>query len=76
MEQLDKLIDESIKLETIKMEINCRFNAYVSLLPEWEKELKEYIREDWDEAIIKLKEKHIVQLNAKIELLTELKKAI
>jgi hypothetical protein len=76
MEQLDKLIEESVKLEMIKTEINCRFNAYVELLPEWEKELKDYIKKDWGQAIIKLKEKHIVQLNAKIEVLTELKKAI
>lgn len=76
MEQLDKLIDESINLEVVKIEINCRFNAYVELLPEWEKELKEYITQDYSDAMIRLKEKHIVQLNAKIEVLTELKKAI
>ena len=76
MEKLDRLIDESFKLEMLKTEITCRFNAYTELLPEWEKELKDYITSDWSDEIVKLKEKHIIQLNAKIEVLTELKKAI
>ena len=75
-ERLDAVFNDSFKYSGIKTEINARFNAYVGLLPEWEKELKEWIKNDEIESWIRIKEKHIIQLNAKIELLTELKKAL
>lgn len=76
MEKVDELISESIKLTVISVEIKGRLNALVPLVAQWEKELKKMIKEDkWIE-MIRIQEKHIVQLHAKIELLTELKKAL
>lgn len=76
MEKVDELISESIKLAVISVEIKGRLNALVPLVAQWEKELKKMIKEDQWIEMIRIQEKHIVQLHAKIELLTELKKAL
>lgn len=76
MEKVDELISESIKLAVISVEIKGRLDALIPLVAQWEKELKKMIKEDkWIE-MIRIQEKHIVQLHAKIEVLTELKKAL
>ena len=73
LEKIDMFLAESIKYTELKMEIEGRLLALVPLLSQWEKELKKMITEDkWIE-MIRIQEKHIIQLNAKIELLTELK---
>ena len=73
LEKIDMFLAESIKYTNLKMEIEGRLLALVPLLSQWEKELKKMITEDkWIE-MIRIQEKHIIQLNAKIELLTELK---
>ena len=73
LEKIDMFLAESIKYSQVKMEIEGRLLALVPLLSQWEKELKKMITEDkWIE-MIRIQEKHIIQLNAKIELLTELK---
>lgn len=73
LEKVDTFLAESIKYSSLKMEIEGRLLALVPLLAQWEKELKQMIKDDkWIE-MIRIQEKHIVQLNAKIELLTELK---
>ena len=73
LNMIDSYLTESIKYSQVKMEIEGRLLALVPLLSQWEKELKKMITEDkWIE-MIRIQEKHIIQLNAKIELLTELK---
>ena len=73
LEKIDMFLAESIKYTELKMEIEGRLLALVPLLSQWEKELKKMITEDkWIE-MIRIQEQHIIQLTAKIELLTELK---
>ena len=76
MEKLDELISESIKLAGISVEIKGRLDAYKTLSDSWEKELKKMIKDDCYTEMIKIQEKHIYQIKAKIEVLTELKKAL
>jgi hypothetical protein len=76
LDRVDSLLEESIKYSHLRIEIEGRLNALVPLVAQWEKELKKMIKEDQWIEMIRIQEKHIVQLHAKIELLTELKKAL